>query len=154
MKDNNFSIKIRKKYPDLNVVKTAKKARQFLEYDFQRIRRYADYESLISSPVVDGQPKANGFTNPDHKYVKLVSNRQKLKLIIKAMDSCSKNGGIILKDKYANNTLAYITYSKLNLSSATYSRYLNDAFVEFADGLYFLTKVLGDECIDLRVSNK
>lgn len=70
------------------------------------------------------------------------------------MDSCSKDGGILLKDRYINNNLSYTTYSNLNISVSTYSRCLNDALIEFADGLYFLTKVLGDECIDLRVKKK
>ena len=141
-------------YSDLNKKATIQKARQFLENDFQRIRRYASYENLISSPKLDGQPKSHNYSNPDNGFINHASNKEIQAIIIKAMSACTEDGPMILKQKYIGGELAYITYGKLNISSATYSRFLNQALLEFADCLYFLTKDFGDDCIDLRVKRR
>lgn len=138
-------------FPDLDKKATIQKTRSFLEHDFQRIRRYASYEGLITSPIIDGQPHQQGFNNHDSKFINHTSNCNLLAIIIKAMDSCTGDGPIILKQKYFENKLAYQTYNELNISMSTYTRHLNHVLLEFADCLYFLTHKLGNECIDLRV---
>ena len=139
-------------FADLDKKATLKKVRLFLDHDFQRLRRFANYEGLMTSPTIDGQPRQHGFTNPDGKFINHTSNRKLLALAIKAMDSCTGDGPTILKDKYINGKLAFETYNEIGVTSSTYSRYLNTALLEFADCLYFLICGLGDELvIDLRV---
>ena len=138
-------------FSNLDKKATIKNARLFLENDFPKIQRYASYEDLLASPTIDGQPKEHDHSNPDDSFIKHASNKRKLDLITKAMSTCTGDGSFILKQKYLDNRLAYITRTRLNISHSTYSCHLNQALIEFADCLYFLTRNCGDEIIDLRV---
>lgn len=126
----------------------------FLKYDLQRIRRYASYEGLISSPVLDGQPRQKGFSEHDKKFINHASYKEQLNIIKQAISLCEGDGSIILDDAYFKGELSYNTYKKLNISSSTFTRHKTNALVGFADCLYFLTKNMGDDCIDLRVQKK
>ncbi|OTA48063.1 hypothetical protein BHL90_09810 [Limosilactobacillus reuteri] len=146
-----LSSEAKDRFKDLDIMATKHNSDDFLKYDLQRIRRYASYEGLISSPILDGQPKPIGFSEHDKKFIDHASYKEQLNIIKQAISLCEGDGSIILDDAYFKGELAYITYNKLNISSAAYSRHKINALVGFADCLYFLTKNFGEDCIDLRV---
>ena len=53
----------KERFRDLDIMATKNKADEFLKYDFQKIRRYASYEGMISSPKLDEQPRQQGFND-------------------------------------------------------------------------------------------
>lgn len=139
------------RFKDLDIVATKNKADSFLKYDFQRIRRYANYEGLISSPVLDGQPRQKGFSEHDKKFINHASYKEQLNIIKQAISLCEGDGPIIIEEAYFKGEFTYNICNELNISSSTFTRHKTNALVGFADCLYFLTKNMGDDCIDLRV---
>lgn len=146
-----LSSEAKDRFKDLDIMATKHNSDDFLKYDLQRIRRYASYEGLISSPVLDGQPRQKGFSEHDKKFINHASYKEQLNIIKRAISLCEGDGSIILDDAYFKGELSYNTYKKLNISSSTFTRHKTNALVGFADCLYFLTKNMGDDCIDLRV---
>ena len=146
-----LSSEAKDRFKDLDIMATKHNSDDFLKYDLQRIRRYASYEGLISSPVLDGQPRQKGFSEHDKKFINHASYKEQLNIIKRAISLCEGDGSIILDDAYFKGELSYNTYKKLNISSSTFTRHKTNALVGFADCLYFLTKNMGDGCIDLRV---
>ena len=144
----------KERFRDLDIMATKNKADEFLKYDFQKIRRYAGYEGMISSPKLDGQPRQQGFNDHDKKFINHASYREKLDIVKSAIQFCNDDGPAIIEEAYFKGEPAYIIAGKLNISEATLGRHKINALVEFADCLYFVTKNLGDECIDLRVKKK
>lgn len=149
-----LSSEAKDRFKDLDIMATKHNSDDFLKYDLQRIRRYASYEGLISSPVLDGQPRQKGFSEHDKKFINHASYKEQLNIIKQAISLCEGDGSIILDDAYFKGELSYNTYKKLNISSSTFTRHKTNALVGFADCLYFLTKNMGDDCIDLRVQKK
>ena len=149
-----LSSEAKDRFKDLDIMATKHNSDDFLKYDLQRIRRYASYEGLISSPVLDGQPRQKGFSEHDKKFIDHASYKEQLNIIKQAISLCEGDGSIILEKAYFEGETSYNTYNSLNISCSTYNRHKINALVGFADCLYFLTKNMGDDCIDLRVQKK
>ena len=145
-----ISSDARARFKDLDIAATKQNADDFLKYDLQRIRRYASYEGLVSSPILDGQPKQKGFSEHDKKFIDQASYKEQLNIIKQAISLCEGDGSIILEKAYFEGETSYNVYNSLNISCSTYNRHKINALVGFADCLYFLTKNFGEDCIDLR----
>ena len=141
-------------FKDLDIMATKNKADNFLKYDFQKIRRYASYEGLINSPRLDGQPTQRVFNQHDRKFIDHASYKEQLNIVKRAINSCEGDGSSILEKVYFKGEFSYNICNELNISQTTLFRHKVSALVKFADCLYFLTKNMGDDCIDLRVQKK
>lgn len=146
-----LSSEAKDRFKDLDIMATKHNSDDFLKYDLQRIRRYASYEGLISSPILDGQPKPIGFSEHDKKFIDHASYKEQLNIIKQAISLCEGDGPIIIEEAYFKGEFTYNICNELNISSSTFTRHKTNALVGFADCLYFLTKNMGDDCIDLRV---
>lgn len=130
---------------------TIDKTRHFLETDFQRWRRYSDYETLLSSPVINGTPQ-RGSAEPDKRFINHVTYRQLVETVIRVINSLTeKYGKPILYGRYVKGYTVKVICQRLLITSSPYGTHLRKALLEFANLLYLATAQLGDECIDLRV---
>lgn len=77
-----------------------------------------------------------------------------MNIIKQAINFCEGDGSTILEKVYFKGEFSYNVCNELNISSSTFSRHKVNALVSFADCLYFLTKNMGDDCIDLRVQKE
>lgn len=131
---------------------TINKARHFLETDFQKWRRYSDYENLLSSPAITVLPQ-RGSTEPDKRFINHVTYRQLVDIVIKVINSLTeKYGQPILYGRYVKGYPVKTICQQLLITTTPFGNHSQKALIEFANLLYLATAQFGDELvIDLRV---
>ena len=114
----------------LDEKRTYRNVQQFFKEDFDQLQCLSKAESLIAtndpSKEMSGSHKDNDSLNISH-----YSYKQLYDVCLKAIKSCSTPGEAILIKKYID--------MDLGISTATYKRWLNKAYVEFADKLFEVT---------------
>lgn len=134
-------------FPDIDSKKTGKNVKDFFNHDYPKLERFAGYDGLIKSPVIDGLPHANGYSNPDKKFVVHASYSELLNAVKKAVSNCKSTAQVIIRQHYINNQPLYLVANSLGLSVKTLYNKQNIYLVEFADCLLTSTSQLGKENI-------
>lgn len=122
----------------LDEKRTYRNVQQFFKEDFDQLQRLSKAESLIAtndpSKAMSGSHKDNDSLNINH-----YSYKQLYDVCLKAIKSCSTPGEAILIKKYIDGYSIVKIAMDLGISTATYKRWLNKAYIEFADKLFEIT---------------
>lgn len=134
-------------FPDIDSKKTGKNVKDFFKHDYPKLERFAGYDGMIKSPVIDGLPHTNGYSNPDKKFVVHASYSELLNAVKDAAGKCGHSAQLVITKHYMNNVPLYLVADLLSISSKTMYNKQDIYLVEFADRLLTSTSRLGRENI-------
>lgn len=135
----------------LDEKRTYKNVQQFFLEDFDQLQRLSQAESLVAtndpSRAMSGSHKDSDSLNISHySYKKLYD------VCLQAMDACSENSKQCLQRRFLDGKKIYQIATELNIGIATYKRWLNKGYVEFADKLFEVTSQQNPKhLIDFRI---
>lgn len=134
-------------FPEIDIKVTGQNVRHFFKHDYPKLERFAGYDGLIKSPVVDGQPHSHGHSNPDKQFIVHASYSEILNAVKEAVSNCKHTAQIIVIRHYINNQPLYLVANTIGISVKTLYNKQNIYLVEFADCLLTSTSHLGKENI-------
>ncbi|MBB1069205.1 hypothetical protein H5S40_03430 [Limosilactobacillus sp. RRLNB_1_1] len=131
---------------DVDVNGTTDNVRYFFGDEYNRLCRLAGGGITLTSPQIDGMPRATATGNSTEKQMIEVANYHLLvETVTKALNACSVQSRRILIDKFIRNEKDWVVAEKVGYSKTRYYHYLKAACCEFADTLEHYTSLLGDE---------
>ncbi|WP_242361444.1 ArpU family phage packaging/lysis transcriptional regulator [Limosilactobacillus antri] len=132
--------------PEINEERTINNVKSFFNGEYERLCRLAGGGITISSPQLDGMPRAQAKSNPtEAKFIKVANYHLLVKTVAKAINACSPVSRVILLGRFIQGKSAWQVAQEIGYESSHFYDYYNRACLEFADTLEYHTKLLKDD---------
>lgn len=132
--------------PEINEEQTINNVKSFFNGEYERLCRLAGGGITISSPQLDGMPRAQAKGNPtEARFIKVANYHLLVKTVAKAINACSPVSRVILLGRFIQGKSAWQVAQEIGYESSHFYDYYNRACLEFADTLEYHTKLLKDD---------
>ncbi|AMS07416.1 hypothetical protein AYI71_00465 [Limosilactobacillus oris] len=132
--------------PEINEEQTINNVKSFFNGEYERLCRLAGGGITITSPQLDGMPRAQAKSNPtEAKFIKVANYHLLVKTVAKAINACSPVSRVILLGRFIQGKSAWQVAQEIGYESSHFYDYYNRACLEFADTLEYHTKLLKDD---------
>ena len=132
--------------PEINEERTINNVKSFFNGEYERLCRLAGGGITITSPQLDGMPRAQAKSNPtEAKFIKVANYHLLVKTVAKAINACSPVSRVILLGRFIQGKSAWQVAQEIGYESSHFYDYYNRACLEFADTLEYHTKLLKDD---------
>lgn len=130
---------------ELDVDGTTDNVRYFFKDEYTRLCRLAGGGIKLTSPQIDGMPRASAAGNSmENQMVKVANYHLLVETIAQALNACSLRSRRILIAKFIQNKKDWEVANQIGYEKTRYYHYLKIACSEFADTLERYTSLLGD----------
>lgn len=130
---------------ELDVDGTTDNVRYFFKDEYERLCRLAGGGIKLTSPQIDGMPRATAAGNSmENQMVKVANYHLLVETIAQALNACSLRSRRILIAKFIQNKNDREIANQIGYEKTRYYHYLKIACSEFADTLERYTSLLGD----------
>ncbi len=132
--------------PEINEERTINNVKSFFNGEYERLCRLAGGGITISSPKLDGMPRAQAKGNPTEiQFIKVANYHLLVNTVAQAINACSPVSRVILLERFVQRKPTWKIAQEIGYESSHFYDYYNRACLEFSDTLEYYTRLLKDD---------